>query len=64
MQIDIRATFKFGDPVQLKCQQCVDISTLWPQVWTPNGSTIIITFRMRHSRGKMYIGHGRLCVCK
>ena len=21
-----------------------------------------ITFRMRHSRGKMYIGHGRLCV--
>jgi len=23
----------------------------------------IITFRMRHSRGKMYIGHVRLCVC-
>jgi len=22
-----------------------------------------ITFRMRHSQGEMYIGHGRLCVC-
>jgi len=22
-----------------------------------------ITFRMRHSRGKVYIGHRRLCVC-
>jgi len=24
---------------------------------------IVITFRMRHSRGEMYSGHGRLCVC-
>jgi len=23
----------------------------------------VITFRMRNSRGKMYIGHGCLCVC-
>jgi len=23
----------------------------------------IITFHVRHSRGKMYSGHGRLCVC-
>jgi len=23
----------------------------------------IITFRVRHSRGEMYIGRGRLCVC-
>jgi len=23
----------------------------------------LITFRMRHSRVEMYIGHGRLCVC-
>jgi len=23
----------------------------------------LITFSMRHSRGEMYIGHGRLCVC-
>ena len=22
-----------------------------------------LTFRVRHSRGEMYIGHGRLCVC-
>jgi len=22
----------------------------------------IITFRVRHNRGEMYIGHGRLCV--
>jgi len=22
-----------------------------------------ITFRMRHSQGEMYIGHGRQCVC-
>jgi len=21
------------------------------------------TFHLRHSRGEMYIGHGRLCVC-
>jgi len=24
---------------------------------------IIITFHIRHSRGKMYIGHGHLCAC-
>jgi len=24
---------------------------------------LIITFRVRRSRGEMYIGHGRLCVC-
>jgi len=24
---------------------------------------IVITFRMRHSRGEMYIDHGRLCAC-
>ena len=23
----------------------------------------LITFQLRHSRGEMYIGHGRLCVC-
>jgi len=23
----------------------------------------VITFRVRHSRSEMYIGHGRLCVC-
>ena len=23
----------------------------------------MITFRVRHSRGEMYIGHGRQCVC-
>jgi len=23
----------------------------------------LITFRVRHSRGEMYVGHGRLCVC-
>jgi len=23
----------------------------------------VITFRVKHSRGEMYIGHGRLCVC-
>jgi len=23
----------------------------------------LITFRVRHSRGEMCIGHGRLCVC-
>jgi len=23
----------------------------------------VITFRVTHSRGKIYIGHGRLCVC-
>jgi len=23
----------------------------------------IITFRVRRSRGEMYIGHGRVCVC-
>jgi len=24
---------------------------------------LFITFRVRHSRGEMYTGHGRLCVC-
>ena len=24
---------------------------------------MIITFRVRRSRGEMYIGHARLCVC-
>jgi len=24
---------------------------------------MLITFRMRHSRGEMYTGRGRLCVC-
>jgi len=23
----------------------------------------VITFRVRRSRGEMYIGHGRLCIC-
>jgi len=23
----------------------------------------LITFRVRRSRGEMYIGHGRLCAC-
>jgi len=23
----------------------------------------LVTFRVRRSRGEMYIGHGRLCVC-
>ena len=26
-------------------------------------SLVIITFRVRRSRGEMYIGHGRLCAC-
>jgi len=26
-------------------------------------SLSVITFRVRHSRGEMYIGHVRLCVC-
>ena len=25
--------------------------------------TTVITFRVRHSRSEMYIGHGRLCLC-
>jgi len=24
---------------------------------------VLITFLVRRSRGEMYIGHGRLCVC-
>ena len=24
---------------------------------------LLITFRVRHSQGEVYIGHGRLCVC-
>jgi len=24
---------------------------------------VVITFRVNHSRGEMYIGHARLCVC-
>jgi len=24
---------------------------------------LLITFRVRHSLGEMYIGHGRMCVC-
>ena len=24
---------------------------------------LFVTFRVRRSRGEMYIGHGRLCVC-
>jgi len=24
---------------------------------------LLITFRVRRSRGEMYIGHGRLCLC-
>jgi len=24
---------------------------------------VFVTFRVRHSQGKMYIGHGHLCVC-
>ena len=26
-------------------------------------SVYFITFRVRHSRGEMYVSHGRLCVC-
>ena len=26
-------------------------------------SQLLITLRVSHSRDKMYIGHGRLCVC-
>jgi len=26
-------------------------------------TVVIITFRVMRSRGKMYSGHGRLCVC-
>jgi len=26
-------------------------------------SLTYVTFRVRRSRGEMYIGHGRLCVC-
>ena len=29
-------------------------------LWT---SGEFVTFRVRHSRGEMYIGHGCLCVC-
>ena len=29
-----------------------------------NASVGVITFRVRHSRGEMYIDHGRLCVCQ
>jgi len=28
-----------------------------------NKVSIIVTFHVRRSRGEMYIGHGRLCVC-
>jgi len=24
---------------------------------------MVVTFRVRRSRGEMYIGHGRLCIC-
>jgi len=24
---------------------------------------MLVTFRVRHSRGEMYIGHGQMCVC-
>jgi len=28
-----------------------------------NINLLVITFRVRRSRGEIYIGHGRLCVC-
>ena len=37
-------------------------STVSPAFQLPLGKWLI-TFRVRRSRGKMYIGHGRLCVC-
>jgi len=32
-------------------------------LWTNRNKCSYYTFRMRHSRGEMYSGHGRLCVC-
>ena len=34
-----------------------------PSWVTLNTAVGFVTFRVRHSRGEMYIGHGRLCVC-
>jgi len=35
---------------------CVQVKGNVMQLW-------LFTFRVRRSRGEMYIGHGRLCVC-
>jgi len=40
--------------------------TSWPRfIWKPtiNLVYVLIIFRVRHSRGEMYIGHSHLCVC-
>jgi len=42
------------------CTVFCNVAT-WQHQITSN--ICIITFRMRHSRDEMYIGHGRLCVC-
>jgi len=31
--------------------------------WIVSDTAALVTFGVRHSRGEMYIGHGRLCVC-
>jgi len=42
------------------CQSAVDMCT---PILAAATTLQFITFRVTHSRGEMYIGHGRLCVC-
>ena len=40
-----------------------ECQAIWHRPTCQSCSVLIITFRVRRSRGEMYIGHGRSCVC-
>jgi len=50
-------------PPTLKPSQPTWAVTLPVGRYHPHPPSLFITFRVRHSRGEMYIGHGRLSVC-
>jgi len=60
-------TFAVATGQVLRAWSCVYFFDCWETVYCELNTTVqhrrVITFRVRHSRGKMYIGHLSLCVC-
>jgi len=50
------------NPNIFQCQFCHVSKTLIHSIGFGRHS-VVVTFRLRRSRGEMHIGHGRLCLC-
>jgi len=50
-------------PEALDFENRLSVRCGWPSCHASSCWALVITFHVRHSRGEMYNGYGRLCVC-